>query len=187
MNEEVKMYIDEAKEQMQSSIAHLDNELSKLRAGKANPKILNDVTVDYYGSPTPLAQVANIASPDPRTITVQPWEKSMLATIQKAILNSNLGFNPDNNGEVVRINIPPLTEERRRDLVKQAKTITETTRVSLRNARRDAIDELKKMVKNGLPEDVEKDAENEVQKITDSYNKKVDEVFAVKEKEIMTI
>ena len=144
MNEEVKMYMDEAKEQMQNALVHLENELAKIRAGKANPKILNDVLVDYYGSPTPLSQVANITAPDPRTIAVQPWEKNMLGPIQKAIMNANLGFNPDNNGEVVRINVPPLTAERRKELVKQSKGVGETAKVSIRNARRDAIDEFKK-------------------------------------------
>jgi ribosome recycling factor len=187
MNEEVKMYMDEAKELMQNAITHLENELAKVRAGRANPKILNDVLVDYYGSPTPLSQVANITAPDPRTIAVQPWEKSMLAPIQKAILVANLGFNPDNNGEIVRINVPPLTEERRKELVKQTKGIGENAKVSIRNARRDSIDEFKKMVKNGLPEDVAKDAENDVQKLTDQFNKKVDEMLAQKEKDIMTI
>lgn len=187
MNEEVKMYMDEAKEQMQNAVVHLENELAKIRAGKANPKILNGVLVDYYGSPTPLAQIANITSPDPRTITVQPWEKNMLAPIQKAIMNANLGFNPDNNGEIVRINVPPLTAERRKELVKQSKTIGENAKVSIRNSRRDAIDEFKKMVKNGLPEDASKDAEAEVQKMTDSYNKKIEDILAAKEKDIMTI
>ena len=180
MNEEVKMYMDEAKEQMQNALVHLENELAKIRAGKANPKILNDVLVDYYGSPTPLSQVANITAPDPRTIAV-------LGPIQKAIMNANLGFNPDNNGEVVRINVPPLTAERRKELVKQSKGVGETAKVSIRNARRDAIDEFKKMVKSGLPEDEAKDAEDEVQKITDSYNKKIDEILTAKEKDIMTI
>ena len=175
MNEEVKMYMDEAKEQMQNALVHLENELAKIRAGKANPKILNDVLVDYYGSPTPLSQVANITAPDPRTIAVQPWEKNMLGPIQKAIMNANLGFNP------------PLTAERRKELVKQSKGVGETAKVSIRNARRDAIDEFKKMVKSGLPEDEAKDAEDEVQKITDSYNKKIDEILTAKEKDIMTI
>ena len=187
MNEEVKMYMDEAKEQMQNALVHLENELAKIRAGKANPKILNDVLVDYYGSPTPLSQVANITAPDPRTIAVQPWEKNMLGPIQKAIMNANLGFNPDNNGEVVRINVPPLTAERRKELVKQSKGVGETAKVSIRNARRDAIDEFKKMVKSGLPEDEAKDAEDEVQKITDGYNKNIDEILTAKEKDIMTI
>lgn len=187
MNEEVKLYMDEAKQLMQNAIAHLESELAKVRAGKANPKILNDVLVDYYGSPTPLSQVANITVPDPRTIAVQPWEKTMLAPIQKAIMNANLGFNPDNNGEIVRINVPPLTEERRKELVKQTRGIGENAKVSIRNARRDAIDEFKKMVKTGLPEDEAKDAEAEVQKMTDNYNKKVDDILTVKEKDIMTI
>ena len=187
MNEEVKLFMDEAKEQMQGALTHLENEVAKIRAGRATPKILNDVLVDYYGSPTPLSQVANITVPDPRTIAVQPWEKSMLAPIQKAIMVANLGFNPDNNGEIVRINVPPLTEERRKELVKQSKGVGENAKVSIRNARRDAIDEFKKMVKDGLPEDVAKDAENEVQKITDGYNKKVDDILAAKEKDIMTI
>ena len=187
MNEEVKMYMDEAKEQMQNAVVHLENELAKIRAGKANPKILNDVLVDYYGSPTPLSQVANITAPDPRTITVQPWEKNMLSPIQKAIMNANLGFNPDNNGEIVRINVPPLTAERRKELVKQSKGIGENAKGSVRNARRDAIDEIKKMVKNGLPEDVAKDAETDSQKMTDNYNKKIDDILALKEKDIMTI
>lgn len=187
MNEEVKLYMDEAKEQMQNALNHLENELAKIRAGKANPKILNDVLVDYYGSPTPLSQVANIAVPDPRTITVQPWEKNMLGPIQKAIMVANLGFNPDNNGEIVRINVPALTEERRKDLVKQSKGVGETAKVSIRNARRDAIDTFKKMVKDGLPEDAAKDAEAEVQKMTDSFNKKVDDILIQKEKDIMTI
>lgn len=181
------MFMDEAKEQMQNALAHLENELAKIRAGRANPKILNDVLVDYYGTPTPLSQIANITVPDPRTIAVQPWERTMLAPIQKAIMNANLGFNPDNNGEVVRINVPALTEERRRDLVKQSKGVGETAKVSIRNARRDAIDEFKKMTKDGLPEDVAKDAEAEVQKMTDSYNKKADDILATKEKDIMTI
>lgn len=188
MNEEVKMYMDEAKEQMQNALVHLENELAKIRAGKANPKILNDVLVDYYGSPTPLSQVANITAPDPRTIAVQPWEKNMLGPIQKAIMNANLGFNPDNNGEVVRINVPPLTAERRKELVKQSKGVGETAKVSIRNARRDAIEALKKSIKtDNVPEDVEKDAEAEVQKIHDKFIKKIDELYAAKEKEIMTV
>lgn len=187
MNEEVKLYMDDAKEQMQNAISHLENELSKVRAGKANPKILNDVLVDYYGTPTPLAQIANITVPDPRTIAIQPWERQMIAPIERAIMNANLGFNPDNNGEVVRINVPPLTEERRKDLVKQSRSTGEVAKVSVRNARRDAIDAFKKMVKDGLPEDMAKDAEAEVQKMTDGFNKKVDEILTGKERDIMTI
>lgn len=144
MNEEVKLFMDEAKELMQNALTHLESELAKIRAGRANPKILNDVLVEYYGTPTPLAQVANISVPDPRTISVQPWEKQMIGPIEKAIRNANLGLNPDNNGEVVRINIPALTEERRKELVKQSRSVGETAKVSIRNARRDAIDEFKK-------------------------------------------
>lgn len=187
MNEEVQFYLEEAKEKMEAALCHLDTELSKIRAGRANPKILQDVLVDYYGSPTPLTQVANIASPDPRTITVQPWEKSMISPIEKAIMNANLGLNPDNNGELIRINIPALTEERRRDLVKQSKSETENAKVSIRNARRDVIEQMKKMVKDGLSEDIAKDAEASVQKLTDDYGKKIDEYFIKKEKDIMTI
>ena len=191
MNEEVKMFMDEAKELMQNAIVHLENELAKIRAGKANPKILNDVLVDYYGSPTPLSQVANITGaisvPEPRTLMISPWDKSAMSEIEKAIRNSDLGLNPTSDGDVIRINVPALTEERRKELVKQSKGVGETAKVSIRNARRDAIDEFKKMVKNGLPEDVAKDAETEVQKITDNYNKKIDEILAQKEKDIMTI
>lgn len=187
MNEEVKLFMDDAKEQMQNAIGHLENELAKIRAGRANPKILNDVLVEYYGTPTPLAQVANISVPDPRTISVQPWEKQMIAPIEKAILNANLGLNPDNNGEIIRINIPALTEERRKELVKQSRGVGETAKVSIRNARRDVIDTFKKMTKDGLPEDVAKDAETDVQKMTDTYTKKVEEILAAKEKDIMTI
>lgn len=187
MDEEVKLYLDDAKEQMQQTLLHLENELAKIRAGKANPKILNDVLVDYYGTLTPLSQVANVTVPDPRTIAVQPWEKSMIAPIERAIMNANLGFNPDNNGELVRINVPPLTAERRKDLVKQSRNEGENAKVSIRNARRDAIDQFKKMAKDGLPEDVAKDAEAEVQKLTDNYSKKVEEMLVIKEKEITTI
>ena len=187
MNEEVQFYLDEAKERMEAALSHLESELSKIRAGRANPKILQDVLVDYYGSPTPLSQVANISTPDPRTIAVQPWEKSMISPIERAIMNANLGLNPDNNGEIIRINIPPLTEERRRDLVKQSKGEMETAKVSIRNARRDVIEQVKKMVKDGLPEDMSKDAEAIAQNMTDEYGKKADEYFAKKEKDIMTI
>lgn len=187
MTEEVKMYLDDAKEKMDASIEHLERELLKIRAGKASPSMLQGVMVDYYGSMTPLAQVANVSVPDPRTIAVQPWEKTMISPIEKAIMNANLGFNPDNNGEVIRINIPALTEERRADLVKQSKAECEHAKVSVRNARRDTNDELKKLVKEGLSEDLEKDAEAEVQKMTDAFGKKIDAMLAEKEKDIMTI
>ena len=192
MNEEVKMYMDEAKEQMQNALVHLENELAKIRAGKANPKILNDVLVDYYGSPTPLSQVANITAPDPRTIAVQPWEKNMLGPIQKAIMNANLGFNPDNNGEVVRINVPPLTAERRKELVKQSKGVGETAKVSIRNARRDAIDEFKKMVKSGTFTEDEKFGNIELdldlyRGYVQGYCHEMGRILTAKEKDIMTI
>lgn len=187
MEEELKMYLDDTKEQMERSVSYLIEEIDKIRAGKASPKILGDVMVEYYGSMTPLAQVANVSVPDPRTIAVQPWDKKMIAPIEKAIMNANLGLNPENNGEIVRINIPILTEERRKDLVKQAKAEGENAKVGLRNARRDAIDAFRKMVKDGLAEDRGKDAEALTQKLTDEYNKKIDEILAKKEKDIMTI
>ncbi|MDR0765622.1 MAG: ribosome recycling factor [Odoribacteraceae bacterium] len=185
--EDVQFCLEEAKEKMEAALHHLEVELSKIRAGRANPKILQDVLVDYYGSQTPLSQVANIATPDPRTIAVQPWDKKMIPAIERAIMNANLGLNPDNNGDVIRVNIPVLTEERRRDLVKQSKAEAEIARVSVRNARRDAIDQVKKMTKNGLPEDMAKDAEVDAQKLTDDFGKRVDEQLSRKEKDIMTI
>lgn len=187
MTEEVQMYLEDAKEKMESALNHLEKELLKIRAGKASPSMLQGVMVDYYGSMTPLAQVANVSVPDPRTIAVQPWEKQMINPIEKAILNSNLGFNPDNNGEVIRINIPALTEERRNDLVKQSKSECENAKVSIRNARRDTNVELKKLIKEGLSEDLEKDAEAEVQKMTDNFGKKIEAMLVEKEKDIMTI
>jgi ribosome recycling factor len=187
MNEEAQMYLDDAKEKMEAALDHLEKELVKIRAGKANPNMLNGVMVDYYGSMTPLAQVANLSVPDPRTIAIQPWERTMISPIEKAILNANLGFNPDNNGEIIRINIPVLTEERRADLVKQSKAECENAKISIRNARRDTNVELKKLVKEGLSEDLEKDAEAVVQKMTDDYGKKIDAMLAKKEKDIMTI
>ncbi len=176
-----------AQDKMQKAIEHLENELVSIRAGKANPAMLNQVTVDYYGTPTPLAQVSSITTPDARTMLIQPWEKTMIAPIEKAILAANLGLTPQNNGEHVRLNIPPLTEERRKELVKQTKVECENARISVRNARRDAIEQVKKYQKDGLPEDVAKDTEAELQKQTDTFNKKVDELFAKKEKEIMTV
>lgn len=187
MNEEVQMYIADAKERMDKVIAYLEEELTKIRAGKANPKILNNIMVDYYGNPTPLPQVANVSVPDPRTLAIQPWEKPMIQAIEKAIINSNLGLNPDNNGDIIRLNIPALTEERRKELSKQAKAEMENAKVSIRNIRRDVNDSLKKLIKEGLAEDAEKDAEANVQKVTDSYSKKTEEIYSVKEKEIMTI
>lgn len=182
-----KTYLGPAEEKMVMAVAYLDETLARIRAGKANPKILEGIRVDYYGSAAPISNVANIAVPDARTIAITPWEKSMFKEIEKAIINSELGITPENNGEVIRISIPPLTEERRKQLVKQSKGEAEQAKVSVRNARRDAIEGLKKAVKQGMPEDVEKDAEATAQKIHDKYLKQIDELFAAKEKEILTV
>ncbi len=184
---EVSDYINPAEEKMELAVAYLDEALAHIRAGKANPKIIDGIKVVYYGSTVPISNVANVAVPDARTITITPWEKSMFREIEKAIINSDLGITPENNGEVIRLAIPPLTEERRKNLVKQSKAEAEQAKVSVRNARRDAIDGLKKAVKQGMPEDVEKDAEASVQKLHDKYLKKIDELFAAKEKEILTV
>ena len=180
-------YLNPAEEKMELAVAYLDEALAHIRAGKANPKILDSVKVSYYGSNVPVSQVANVAVPDARTITITPWEKAMFKEIEKAIINSELGITPENNGEVIRISIPPLTEERRKALVKQSKAEAETAKVSVRNARRDAIDGLKKAVKQGMSEDVEKDAEATAQKLHDRYLKKIDDLFTAKEKEILTV
>ncbi len=180
-------YLDPAEEKMEMAVAYLDETLARIRAGKANPKILDGIRVDYYGSAAPISNVANIAVPDARTIAITPWEKSMFKEIEKAIINSELGITPENNGEVIRISIPPLTEERRKQLVKQSKNEAEQAKVSVRNARRDAIEGLKKAIKQGMPEDVEKDAEASAQKLHDKYLKQIDELFAAKEKEILTV
>ena len=184
MNEEIGLIIEAANESMQFSIEHLERELLNIRAGKANPVMLKSVMIDYYGVPTPLSQVSNINTPDGRTITVQPWEKPLIAEIERGILNANLGFNPMNNGESVIINVPPLTEERRMELVKLAKAETENTRVSIRNARKDANNEIKK---SDLSKDLQKNAEIDIQGLTDNYIKKVDNIFSSKEKEILTV
>lgn len=185
--DKIKEIGQKAETKMQSSIEFLDETLAHIRAGKANPRILDGIKLDYYGTLTPLSGVAAINTPDARTIIVQPWEKQMLKDIEKAIMDSDVGITPDNNGEIIRLNIPPLTEERRKQLVKQAKQEAEEAKISVRNARRDAIDSIKKSVKEGVAEDVAKDAENEMQKLHDRYIKKIDEVFAAKEKEILTI
>lgn len=187
MFEKAKSTVDAAVAKMQNAVTHLEEELKTYRAGKANPSVFNSVQVDYYGTPTPLPQVSSITTPDARTMLIQPWEKNLIPKIEKAIMDANLGFTPQNNGETIRINVPALTEERRKELVKKARTAGETAKVSVRNARRDAIEALKKLQKEGLPEDSEKDSEDVVQKHTDSFSKKVDEVLAAKEKEIMTV
>jgi len=187
MTEELSMIYDEFKEANQKSLNHLENELLKIRAGKASPAMLNSVMVEYYGSMTPLQQVANVNTIDARTIIVQPWEKPLINDIAKGIINANLGLNPQSNGEQLIIAVPPLTEERRRDLVKRAKTESENAKIGIRNNRKDALDMIKDLKSEGLSEDMSKDAEEEVQKITNSYIKKVDELLELKEKDIMTI
>lgn len=187
MNEELTFLIEEAEEGMKNAIAHLDKEFQKIRAGKASPAMLEGVRVDYYGSMTPIDQVSNINTPDPRQIIVQPWEKAMLVPIEKAIMAANLGFNPQNNGEVLRINVPPLTEERRRDLAKKAKAEVENAKVTIRNIRRAALDSGKKLEKEGIPEDEIKQLEKEIQNRTDNSISKIDKLFEAKEKDIMTV
>lgn len=184
---EVSDYLAQAEESMELAVAYLDDTLSHIRAGKASAKLLDGIRVDYYGSMSPISNVANVSVPDARTIAITPWEKGMFKVIEKAIIDSALGITPENNGEVIRLSIPPLTEDRRKDLVKQSKAEAETAKVSVRNARREAIEGLKKEVKNGLSEDVEKDAEGDVQKLHDKFMKKIDELFSVKEKEILTV
>ena len=184
---EVKDFLDKAAENMEMAVEYLDDTLSHIRAGKASAKLIDGIRVDYYGSLSPISNVANVSVPDARTIAITPWERNMIKEIEKAIINSDLGITPENNGEVIRLSIPPLTEERRKMLVKQSKAEAENAKVSVRNARRDAIEGLKKEIKNGMSEDVEKDGEAEVQKLHDKYMKKIDEVFAAKEKEILTV
>jgi len=185
MNEDIKFVIDSSKESMDNAIKHLEKQFVNIRAGKASPAMLGSVMVDYYGSQTPLAQVANVNTPDGRTITVQPWEKNMMQPIEKAIMISNLGFNPMNNGDMIIISVPPLTEERRRDLAKQAKAEAEDAKVGIRNARKDANNDIKK--NDDISEDEKKSAESEIQTLTDAFVKKVDELYAIKETEITTV
>lgn len=187
MATDTNQIIKGAETKMSSAIAYLDDELARIRAGKANPKILDNVRVSYYGQMTPLTSVASVNTPDAKTLLITPWEKPLIKEIEKAILNSDVGITPENNGEVIRLGIPPLTEERRRDLAKQAKQEAENAKISVRNTRREVIDVLKKSVKDGVPEDVAKDAEEKVQKIHDKFIKQIDELYAAKEKEIMTV
>ena len=172
---------------MEAAVLYLDDALAHIRAGKASPRILDPIKVDYYGASSPITNVATVTTPDARTIQIQPWEKSMLPVIERALINSNIGLAPNNNGECIRLIIPPLTEDRRRELAKQCKGEAESAKVSVRNARREAIEALKKAQKDGLPEDAEKDAEEEIQKLHDKYIKQMDEIYAKKEKEIMTV
>ncbi len=177
----------EAEEKMAMTIEFLEETFSRIRAGRANPRILDGVRVDYYGSVVPISNVSSITTPDAKTIIVQPWEKNMLKVIEKAIMDSDVGITPENNGELIRLGIPPLTEERRKNLVKQTKQEMEDAKISVRNSRREAIDDIKKAVKDGFPEDAGKDAETDIQKIHDKYIKQIDEKFAEKEKEILTV
>lgn len=185
--DDVNFYLDAAEKKMSEAVAYLDDSLAHIRAGKANVKILDSIRVEYYGSKVPIGNVANISTPDQRTIAIMPWEKNMFRVIEKAIIDSNVGIMPESNGEVIRLSIPPLTEDRRKQLVKDSKAEAEKARVSVRNARRDAIEGLKKAIKDGMSEDVSKDGEAKVQKIHDKYMKRIDEVFAAKEKEILTV
>lgn len=185
--EEIDFILDSTKESMENALAHLEKEFLNIRAGKASPAMLGGVKVDYYGSATPLSQVANINTPDARTLTITPWERNLIKDIEKAILIANIGFNPMNNGESIIINVPALTEERRRDLVKQSKGEAEDAKIGVRNARKDANTEIKKLEKDGVSEDVCKGAEEDVQDLTNAYIKKIDELLALKEVEIMKV
>ncbi|SNR45568.1 MULTISPECIES: ribosome recycling factor [Hymenobacter] len=187
MDEEIKFYLDEAEESMGKALQHTGVEMTRIRAGKASPAMLDSLRVDYYGTPTPIGQVANVAAPDARTLFIKPWEKNMISEIAKAIKNSDLGLNPQSDAEGVRLNIPAMTEERRRELVKQAKNESESGKVRIRGIRKDVNDALRKLLKEGASEDAIKDAEAKVQKATDSYISRVDDLLSKKESEIMTI
>ena len=187
MNDLSKACLDEAKKNMQSAITFLSKELEAIRAGKANPGMLAGVKIDYYGNPTDISQTANITTPDARSILIQPWDKNVLGAINKAILDSNLGFTPRHEGDLLRISIPPLTEERRKDLSKQAKTEVENAKINVRNARRNVMDKVKKLKDKAVPEDEVKQVEKELQDTTDKFIAECDSIFAVKEKEIMTV
>ncbi|HWJ27896.1 MAG TPA: ribosome recycling factor [Flavisolibacter sp.] len=185
--EDVSITLELAEDSMKKAINHLEAELIKIRAGKANPQMLDGIMVDYYGSPTPISQVGNISVMDARTLSIQPWEKNMLQPIERAIIASNIGINPQNDGNMIRLFLPPLTEERRRELVKRSQGECEQSKVAIRNIRRDAIESIKKAQKNGLSEDAAKDAETDIQGVTDKYILLVDKHLATKEKEIMAV
>lgn len=187
MSEELEMYIMDATSTMEKAISHLEAELVKLRAGRANPQMFDGLTVDYYGAPTPIAQVANITVADARTLTIQPWEKNMLQAIERSIIAANLGVTPQNDGIIIRIFLPPLTEERRREIVKRVQGEGEHSKVAIRNIRRDAIEQVKKLQKNGLSEDTAADAEKEIQELTNKFIALVDKTLAAKEKEVMSV
>ena len=184
---DTKTIINDATARMQKAVDFLEESLANIRAGKASVNVLNGVFVDYYGSQTPVSGVASVTVPDAKTILIQPWDKNMIRSIEKAIIDSNIGLTPSNNGESIRLSMPPLTEERRKDLVKQSKAEAENARISLRNARRDAVEAFKKAVKDGMPEDEGKDGEAQIQKIVEKFNKSIDVSFEKKEKEIMTV
>ncbi len=185
--EEVSKIIGSTEEMMTKALSHLEVELTKIRAGKANPQMLDGLLVDYYGSPTPIGQVANVTVVDVRTITIQPWEKNMLQAIERSIIAGNIGVTPQNDGVIIRITLPPVTEERRRELVKRCQAEGEHSKVAIRNIRRDGIENIKKLQKNGLSEDASKDAESEVQALTDKFIVNIDKVLAQKEKEVMSV
>ncbi|WP_257666265.1 ribosome recycling factor [Parapedobacter tibetensis] len=187
MDELISLQLDDSAEQMNKAVAHAETELTKIRAGKAMPSMLDGIHVDYYGTNTPLSQVSNINTPDARTLVIQPWEKTLLGVIEKAILDANIGLTPQNDGTIIRLNIPPLTEERRRDLVKRVKEEAEKGRVAVRNIRKDANDVIKKLKSDGVSEDEIKDGETEVQKLTDKYTADIDRIAEAKEKDIMTV
>jgi len=187
MNEDIEFCLEEAKEGMQNAFLHLEKEFQKIRAGKASTQMLDGVKIDYYGVMTPVDQTANINTPDARQIIVQPWDKSILPLIEKAILAANLGFNPKNEGEILRIMVPALTEERRKDLVKRAKTEAENAKISIRNIRRNANETAKNLKKKGVPEDEVDKLETDIQKITDDFSSKVDKILEIKEKDILTV
>lgn len=188
MVERAKEIFSQAEEKMHGAVAFLEEDLKTYRVGKANPAVFNSVLVDYYGTPSPIPQIASVTAPDAKTLAIQPWEKSMIAKIEKAIIDANLGLTPQNNGETIRCTVPALTEERRKDLIKKAKAAGENAKIVVRNARRDAVDLLKKAQKSeGLSEDAEKDAEAEVQKLTDKNVKLIDDIVTAKEKDIMTV
>ena len=185
--EELDIYIEDAKDHMEKSIAHFSHTLAKIRAGRAMPNMLDGLVVQYYGNPTPISQVASVNTPDAKTLVIKPWEKNMISEIEKAIINSDLGLNPQNDGEMVRLNIPPLTEERRKDLVKQSRNEAEHGKVSIRNVRKDANDHIKRLLKENVSEDDVKKGEARIQDLTNDYVKKIDDLLAKKEEEIMTV
>lgn len=187
MSEDLQLHIKDASQSMEKAIAHLEVELGKMRAGRANPQMFDGLVVDYYGSPTPIARVGNISVADARTLTIQPWEKNMLQPIERSIIAANLGVTPQNDGSIIRIFLPPLTEERRKEIVKRVQAEGEQSKVAIRNIRRDAIEQVKKLQKNGLSEDIALDAEKEIQDITNKFIATVDKHLASKEKEIMSV